>query len=158
MLHLGSTYLIVKDMEKSISFYQTLLSMEPTQRNLDRWTQFEFGGNCIALYNPAFDDNMIKNQQELTKHYSPEYLNDFKKKSITYGNNFVLNFWVEDLKKEHGRIIALNLGPVSEIKYVNIATPYYFFTIHDPDGNTVEITGNYNSVPSSKKEEAAVYE
>jgi len=29
--------------------------------------------------------------------------------------------------------------------YLNIASPYYFFLVEDPDGKTIEITGNYAS-------------
>ncbi len=42
MLHLGSTYLIVKNMEKSIDFYEKLLQMKPTAKNFARWAQFNF--------------------------------------------------------------------------------------------------------------------
>jgi len=55
----------------------------------------------------------------------------------------VLNFWIEDLKKEHERIKSLNNGVVSEIMYLNISSLYYMFIVEDPDGNTIEITGGY---------------
>ena len=29
--------------------------------------------------------------------------------------------------------------------YVNITMPYYFFIVDDPDGNEIEVTGNYSS-------------
>lgn len=28
--------------------------------------------------------------------------------------------------------------------YLNVAMPYYLFVIEDPDGNQIEITGNYD--------------
>lgn len=47
MLNLGSTYLIVKNIEKSIVFYEALLEMKVSAQNCDRWAQFDFNGNCI---------------------------------------------------------------------------------------------------------------
>ena len=42
------------------------------------------------------------------------------------------------------RIQNWNLGEVSEIMYVNIVEPYFYFNISDPDGNILEIcSGNY---------------
>jgi catechol 2,3-dioxygenase-like lactoylglutathione lyase family enzyme len=60
MLNLDSTYLIVKDIEKSIVFYEAVLEMKVSAQNFDRWAQFNFGNNCIALYNPKYDEELIK--------------------------------------------------------------------------------------------------
>ena len=51
----------------------------------------------------------------------------------------------EDLKAEYEKIKKLNICEISEIMYVNITEPYYYFNIYDPEGNTIEISGNYNS-------------
>lgn len=144
MLHLGSTYLFVKDMEKSIEFYKKLLDMEPTVKTFDRWAQFNFEGKCIALNNNEFDRKKIDANKNLNKHYNKNYIKYYEQRLITYGNNIVLNFWVEDLNKEYERITSLNIGVISEIMYINISSPYYFFTVIDPNGNTIEITGIYN--------------
>lgn len=143
MLHLGSTYLIVRDMDKSLAFYEQLLGMKPTAKNLNRWAQFDFEGHCIALYNNEFDCEMVKSGRNLEQHYNAQYLDYLGSRQITYGNNVVLNFWVEDLRLEYGRLKALAIGSLSEIMYLNIASPYHFFVIEDPDGNTIEITGRY---------------
>ena len=143
MLHLGSTYLMVKDMSKSIDFYSKLLSMEPTAKNYDRWAQFDFEDQCIALCNNEYDKRIIEGNIDLDKHYNKAYIEFFKGNKITYGNNFVLNFWIEDLNKEYERVLNLKIGQVSPIKYVNIAMPYYFFTLQDPDDNLIEVTGRY---------------
>lgn len=64
-------------------------------------------------------------------------------KLIFLKNNIVIfNFEVDDLKAEYQRIKDLSIGEVSEILYVNVHMPYYF-NIIDPDGNVLEITGNY---------------
>ena len=50
-----------------------------------------------------------------------------------------LNFYTSDLKQEYKRIKELNITEISEIMYVNIVEPYYYFNVTDPDGNTLEI-------------------
>lgn len=143
MLSLGSTYLIVKDMPKSIQFYESLLDMKVTAQNFNRFAQFNFNGSCIALFNPKYDEEFIKHNHNLQSHYSEPYLAYIKNRRIQYGNNFVLNFYIENLNREYERIRKLDLGTMTEIMYVNITSPYHFFLLEDPDGNTIEITGNY---------------
>ena len=92
MLNLGSTYLIVKDIQKSIEFYESLLAMKASVQKFDRWAQFNFNGNCIALYNPRYDDELIKRGENLEIHYDNEYLEYWKNKKIQYGNNFRFKF------------------------------------------------------------------
>ena len=58
-------------------------------------------------------------------------------------NVVILNFEVDDLKEEYKRIKDLAIGDVSEILYVNVHLPYYYFNVIDPDGNVLEITGKY---------------
>lgn len=144
ILKLGSTYLKVKDMEKSIQFYEKLLEMDVTSQNFNRWAQFDFHGNCIALYNPRYDFKMFKEGKALENNYGSKYISFKKKEDIVYGNNFVLNFYIEDLAKEHARLKGLKIGEISDIMYLNVASPYYFFVLKDPDGNMIEITGNYS--------------
>jgi catechol 2,3-dioxygenase-like lactoylglutathione lyase family enzyme len=141
MLNLGSTYLIVTDIQKSIAFYESLLEMKVSKQNFDRWAQFNFGNNCIALYNPKFDEELIKGGENLETRFSKEYLSYYKSRQIKYGNNFVLNFYIDDLNMEYERIKKLNIGNVTQIMYLNIASPYHYFLLEDPDGNTIEITG-----------------
>lgn len=145
MMRLGSTYLIVKDMEKSIRFYEALLDMKVSAQNFNRWAQFNFLGACISLYNPEFDKTLISSGNDISINYSEEYLHYFKTRKIQYGNNFVLNFYIDDLNKEYERLKALNIGPLSPVMYLNIASPYHFFVLDDPDGNTIEVTGSYKT-------------
>ena len=51
-------------------------------------------------------------------------------------------FYTKDLKKEQERIKKLNICKVTEIMYVNITEPYYYFNVYDPEGNTIEICGD----------------
>lgn len=120
-LHLGSVYLIARDFEASISFYEKLLSMTVSTRNCgNRFAEFFFDNKCLALMN----------EENLHGHRYPD--GDYK---------FVLNFWVEDLEKEYRRLKELNIGRMTEIKKVHEG--YYYFHIYDPDANVCEITGGY---------------
>lgn len=120
-LHLGSIYLIVRDFEASIIFYEKLLSMTVSTRNCgNKFAEFFFDNKCLA----------IMNEENLQGHHYVE--GDYK---------FVLNFWVEDLRKEYNRLKELNIGRMTEIRKVHEG--YYYFHIFDPDNNVCEITGGY---------------
>ncbi len=136
---LGTMYIFVGDVKKSIEFYKLLLQEEPWHANDDRWVQFS---NKIALYNKAYDEKII--DQEPNERFNQAYINDFYKNTGTPKNNLVVfNFEVDDLKYEYQRLKNLNIGDVSELMYVNVHMPYWYFNIIDPDGNVLEITGPY---------------
>ncbi len=137
-----TTYLIVKDMTASVAFYKTFLGVEPAGGCPERFAVFDIGNTSIALYNPGYDEVLIESGQDLSGHFNTAYLED-KKRPVNYGNHVILNIGVEDLAAEYNRVKRLNIGAVSEIMYVNIAMPYYFFNLYDPDGTCIEITGRY---------------
>lgn len=145
MLGYGSTYLIVKNYERSIKFYESLLGMKVSTENMKRWAEFHFDGKCIALLNPQYDDNEIKRGVDIESRYSKEYLK-FKDLEVKYGNNIVLNFGCDDLRREYDRLKKLNIGKMTEIMSLNTKWPYFFFTVYDPDGNPIEITGGFEEV------------
>mgnify|MGYP003481016780 CR=1 FL=1 len=123
-LHLGSIYLIARDFEKSVSFYEKLLSMTVSTRNCgNKFAEFFFDDQCIA----------IMNENNLPGHHYEA--GDYK---------FVLNFWVDDLRKEYCRLRELNIGTMTEIRKVHES--YFYFHIFDPDDNVCEITGMYREV------------
>lgn len=142
-MHLGSIYLIVKNFNKSINFYEKLLEMKVTSKNMERFAQFEFEGKNISIMNAYFDND----NPGLTIHkgqYIEKFDNLVAIAESKNTNKFVLNFWTEDLVKERERILNLNISDlVTEIKYVNNVMPYYYFQVEDPDGNLIEITGAY---------------
>ena len=121
-IHLGSVYLIARDFEKSIAFYEKLLSMTVSTRNCgNKFAEFFFDNKCLAIMNEA----------NLPGHHY-----------VDGDHKFVLNFWVEDLKREHIRLKELNIGETTEIEKVHEG--YYHFDIYDPDKNVCEITGGFN--------------
>ena len=84
----------------------------------NKFAEFFFDNKCLALMN----------ESNLPGHH--------------YGDGdhkFVLNFWVEDLRREHNRVKDLDIGHVTEIQKVHDG--YYYFNIYDPDKNVCEITG-----------------
>lgn len=136
---LGTTYIIVNDINKSMDFYSKLLQDEPIKAKDDRWVQFS---NKIALYNKAYDARIIGT--EPSERFNQAYIDDFYKDTGAPKNNLVVfNFDVDDLKSEYERLKGLDIGEVSELMYVNVHMPYWYFNIIDPDGNTLEIARKY---------------
>lgn len=142
-MKLGVTYICVEDMEKSLLFYKMILQQEPLYCNDDRWIVFDCG-NKIALYNKKYDEELINRSNEI--HFNQAYIDNFNKEDSSKKNNIVIfNYEVGDLKAEYERIKSLELGEISEIMYVNVHAPYYYFNVIDPDGNILEITGHFQN-------------
>ena len=136
-MELGTIYICAEDIEKSLNFYRLLLQQEPLYCNDDRWISFACG---ISLYNRKYDEKLIREGGEI--HFNQAYLNAFNGEETQKKNNIlILNFEVENLEAEYKRLKALSIGEISEILYVNVHRPYYYFNIIDRDGNVLEITG-----------------
>lgn len=55
-----------------------------------------------------------------------------------------INLGVPDLREEYDRIVDLGIAnELTPIRYLNVFTPYWYFTFMDPDGNPIEITGPF---------------
>ena len=105
-LHLGSVYLIARDFEASIAFYEKLLSMVVSTRNCgNKFAEFFFDNKCLA----------IMNESNLPGHHYVD--GDYK---------FVMNFWVEDLEREYQRLRDLGIGEMTEIEKVHEGYYRYF--------------------------------
>ena len=140
-LHLGSVYLVVKDFGKSIDFYEKLLGLSLGGENNGRFASFYFEGHCISIMSGLFDtehpDKVVRKGEDDS--------DDLRK--IAFAPNthkFTFNFCADDLRASHERIKQLRIAEdLSRIKYFCYVAPYYYFTLHDPDGNTIEVTGRY---------------
>lgn len=123
-LHLGSIYLIVKDFEKSVDFYEKFLDVKVDNRcrSGNKFVEFYVDNKCIALMN---EENLIGHSTDLNSPYK-----------------FVLNFWVEDLNAEYERVKALKIGNVTGI--LEAYPTYHYFHLTDPDNNVIEITGGFH--------------
>lgn len=139
----GSIYLVVKDFDQSVSFYEKVLDMEVSAVNGKRFAMFNYNGLNLCIMNGYFDCE--NREQVITRGEYWEIYDNFKKiADSTNTHKVFINLGVENLKEEYGRIkeldIAENLTP---IRYINVFSPYWYFTLTDPDGNPVEITGGY---------------
>lgn len=121
--HLGSIYLVVKDFERSVDFYEKFLGVNADNlcRSGNKFVEFYIDNKCIALMN---ENNLIGHCTDLDSPYK-----------------FVQNYWVEDLLAEHRRVMALGIGSVTEIR--EAYPTYHYFHLTDPDNNIIEITGGY---------------
>lgn len=125
-------------MEESINFYTKLFQIEPVYKNRERWVSYNLG-NCLALYSLDYDLERLAYEND----YNSAYKQYVSQESTISGKNIIINLSVDDLKKEYERLKNLDIGKITDIMYVNVTMPYWFFIIIDPDGNEVEIEGNY---------------
>ena len=138
-MELCCTYIETDKFNEVVSFYEKILQIKPNIYTKDRWVEFECG-NKLSIYNRKFDEEKINSKNNV--NYNEAYIKDFNKEKNTKVNNIItLNFYTEDLNTDYSRIKDLNIGETSEIMYVNITEPYYYFTIKDPEGNLLEICG-----------------
>ena len=139
-----SIYLITKDFETTLNFYSKLFERDVISRNKSRYAIFQIDGLCLAVMNGKFDE---LHPDEVTKQEEYCSLYDDMGRIMDNSNcgKAVINICTDDLKKEYERIRLLGLGSdLTEIRYINAGTPYWYFLLKDLDGNTIEITGNYN--------------
>ena len=135
---LYSTYIETDKFDEVVNFYEKIFQKKGNVFTKNRWIEFDFG-NKLSIYNRLFDEEIIKNG-DLKDCYNIEYINNFNLERGEKKNNIVtFNFYTSDLKEEYNRIKKLNICKMSEIMYVNITEPYYYFNIFDPEGNTIEI-------------------
>ena len=138
---LATTYICVDDMGRSFEFYKMLLQLEPTFYS-ERWITFNCGCS-LALYNKKYDLELLKSSADGV--FNKAYKEDVQRNTGDSKNNIVvLNFVTNDLNAEYERLKSLKIGEISDIMYVNVFVPYWYFNIKDPDGNVIEITGVYN--------------
>lgn len=139
----GSVYLVVRDFEKSISFYEKVLDMKVSAVNGKRFAMFRSDGLNLCLMNGYYDDEN-KNQVITKGGYFEVYDNLSKIADSANAQKVFINLGVEDLKAEYERIKGLEIAAqLTPIRYIHVFSPYWYFTFMDPDGNPIEITGGY---------------
>ncbi len=143
MLETGSIYLVVRDFNQSVSFYKQLLEKDVLSQNKTRFAIFNVGNLWLCLLNGKFDAE-YPDQVERAGEFDPLF-DDFV--AVTEKQNsgkIVINLGTPDLRKEYERIRKLHIASdMTEIRYINAGSPYWFFCLRDPDGNVIEITGGY---------------
>jgi len=140
----GSIYLIVKDFDKSVSFYEKVLDMKVSVLNGKRFAIFNNKGLNLCIMNGYYDNE--NPNQVVTKGKYWEIYDDLGKIVDSQNSRKVfINLGVDDLNKEYNRIKKLEIASrMTEIRYINVFSPYWYFTFMDSDGNPIEITGNYS--------------
>ena len=137
-MKLCSTYIETDKFNEVVEFYEKIFQVKGNVYTKNRWIEFDFG-NKLAIYNRLYDEKKIKSE-DLKDCYNDEYIKNFNIDRGEKKNNIVtFNFYTSNLKEEYERIKKLNICNMSEIMYVNITEPYYYFNIFDPEGNTIEI-------------------
>ena len=140
-MELYSTYIETDKFDAVVEFYEKIFQVKGNIYTKNRWIEFDFG-NKLAIYNRLYDEEKIRNE-DLKDCYNDEYIKSFNIDRGEKKNNIVtFNFYTSNLKEEYERIKKLNICNMSEIMYVNITEPYYYFNIFDPEGNTIEICSN----------------
>lgn len=143
MIKTGSVYLIVKDFEKSVEFYKLLLEKDVLGQNMNRFAIFGIDGLRLCIMNGYFDKENPDKVVTKGKYYQ-EYDNSDEIAEKENPGKVVINLATDELQKEYDRLMKLDIGyNMTEIRYINARTPYYYFSLKDPDDNTIEITGPY---------------
>lgn len=139
----GSIYLIVKDFDRSVSFYEQILDMRVSAVNGKRFAMFQNGGLNLCLMNGCYDAQ--NREQVKTKgEYWEIYDDQLKIANSENSRKVFINFGVEDLKTEYERIKGLGIAQqLTPIRFIQVFSPYWYFTFMDPDGNPIEVTGGY---------------
>ena len=140
-MELYSIYIETDKFDEVVNFYEKVFEKKGSVFTKNRWTEFNFG-NKLSIYNKLYDEEKIKNGENM-ENYNEAYIKNFNIETGVKKNNIItLNFYAENLNEEYDRIRKLNICKMSEIMYVNITEPYYYFNIFDPEGNTIEICSN----------------
>lgn len=140
---MGSIYLIVNDFEKSLEFYEKLFDMNVSATNGNRFAIFNTPGLNLCLMN-AFYDEIHPEQKETKGPNFPEYDDTGRIARNENTKKVFINLGVENLDKEYQRILDLGIGTgMTPIRYLNVFSPYWYFTFMDPDGNPIEICGGH---------------
>lgn len=102
----GSIYLVVKDFDKSVSFYEKVLDMKVSAANGKRFAIFNNPGLNLCLMNGYYDEE--NSSQVMTKgEYWDIYDNQSKIADSENNRKVFINLGVDDLKAEYERIKEL---------------------------------------------------
>jgi len=140
-MELCCTYIETEKFNEVVDFYEKVFEIKGNIYTENRLVEFNLG-NKLSIYNRLYDVEKI-DKKSTEANYNKAFIENFnQKKDKPFNNVITLNFYTNNLKLEYERIKALNICEVSDIMYVNITEPYYYFNIFDPEGNTIEICGD----------------
>lgn len=121
----GSIYLVVKDFNKSLDFYEKLLDMEVSARNGERFAFFNNDGLNICLFNGYYDAEHPEQMKTIGESY-PIYDDSLAIVNSENNRKIFINLGVHDLRKEYDRIVSLGIADeLTPIRYLNV----FFFLL-----------------------------
>ncbi len=139
----GSIYIISDDFEKCLDFYKKLFTRDVTNQNTTRFAIFALDGLVLSIMNGHFDEEQ-PDMVETRGEYDPLYDDYHRILAAENCGKVVINLTTDDLRGEYERVRSLGIGAgLTEIRFVKHVAPYWYFLLKDPDGNTIEITGEY---------------
>lgn len=141
-LTFGCAYIKVKDMKRSTAFYTALLEREPQGPCPERWASFP--GVPISLYSLEYDLELLQNAPHPEEHFSRAYREHVGRERRGHRRGGVQLFRAR-LGCGVRAPARLGIGP-NEPGVLRQCHPFPigYFTIQDPDGNEIEIEGNYS--------------
>ena len=111
--------------------------------NGKRFAMFNNDGLNLCLMNGYYDE-LYPEKKETKGEIYPEYDDMVGIANAANSRKVFINLGVDDLDKEYQRIVELGIGKnLTSIRYLNVFSPYWYFTFMDPDGNPIEITGEH---------------
>ncbi|MCM1539339.1 MAG: glyoxalase/bleomycin resistance/dioxygenase family protein [bacterium] len=117
--------------------------MKVSAANGKRFAMFDTNGLCLCIMNGYYDS---ENPEQVTTkgEYWEIYDNQSEIANSINTRKVFINLGVDDLKAEYDRIKALGIAAqMTGIRFINVFSPYWYFTFMVPDGNPIEITGGY---------------
>ena len=139
-----SISLVARDSAKSLAFYEQALDMQVSALNGDRFAMFHNDGLNICLMNGYYD---IQHPERVIKQgvYVPQYDDQHLIADAENSRKVFINLCVADLQAEYERIRRLGFADcLTPIRYIEVFSPYWYFTYQDPDGNPIEVTGGFS--------------
>ena len=130
----GSIYLIVKDFDKSVSFYEKIFDMKVSATNGKRFAQFNNKGLNLCLMNGHYDSEN-PSQVVIKGEYWEIYDNQSEIANKLRSRRFKGRIQQD---KRIGYCSADDQNSIYQCFFAILV-----FTFMDPDGNPIEITGNY---------------
>lgn len=142
-MRFGLIYLVVKNFRRSLAFYEKILDMKVSTTNGERFAVFNNDGLNICLLNGYYDSEHLEQVETKGEAY-PIYDDTAAIANSENNRKVFINLCVPDLREEYDRIVSLGIAnELTPIRYLNVFSPYWYFTFMDPDGNPIEITGRH---------------
>jgi len=111
-------YVSVQNMDRAVSFYETLLDKKVSHREENTWADFDIGRGCyFGLINPDLIDNHRR-----------------------IGNNSVPVFATDNIDDVYEKIKSSGTKIIHDIETLNYTDYFYrVFLCKDTEGNLIEI-------------------